>query len=255
MKTTVLLPAYNEAENLPDLLLALHQTLRSTRDGDYEIILVDDGSTDDTAAIAEASAVDGPVRLIRHHRNQGLGGTLRTGLTAACRNDGVVVTMDADNSHDPGCIVAMVAAIEDGNELVIASRFQEGGAMVGVPWHRRLLSVGASRFMNLVFPTAGVRDFSTGFRAYDAGLLRRVIDHFGEEFITQDGFASMVEVLLRARAVGARMFEVPFVLRYDRKRGESKMNISRTILGYLRLARELSIGGRGQKRRGAPQSS
>jgi dolichol-phosphate mannosyltransferase len=235
MKLTVVLPAYNEAENLPALLERIGSVFADPCCSDPLLIVVDDGSTDDTAAIVQAFSAAHPVELIRHERNRGLGRTLRTGLLEASARDGIVVTMDADDSHDPAIIPTLVRAIEAGNDVVIASRFQPGGGMVGLPAHRRLLSIAASRVMGVVFPHARVRDYSTGLRAYRSSLLRTLVDTYGTEFVSQSGFAAMVEVLLKARAAGATIDEVPFVLRYDRKRGQSKMNLGKTILGYLRL--------------------
>ena len=152
MKIVVVLPAYNEAANLPTLLASIRAPLEAIAGDNHEIIVVDDGSTDETAAIVEKAAAEAPISLIKHSRNRGLGNTLQTGLVAASQHDGVVITMDADNSHDPDFIADLVEAIKKGNDVVIASRFQFGGAMVGVPWHRKILSIGASRVMKTAFP-------------------------------------------------------------------------------------------------------
>ena len=235
MNTTVVLPAYNEAHNLPAVLERLLAVFAALCYGEGQVIVVDDGSSDDTAAVADRFAATGRVIVLQHEKNRGLAAALRTGLVAASSRDGVVVTMDADDSHDPALIPALLAGIESGNDVMIASRFQDGGGMVGVPAYRSLLSVAANRAMRFVFPDASIRDYSTGYRAYRSTLLRRLIARHGEGLLSQRGFAATVEILLKARAEGARIGEVPFVLRYDRKAGPSKMNVSATVAGYLRL--------------------
>lgn len=238
---TVVLPAYNEESNLPALLDRLNAVLSDSRLGTkdrYQIIVVDDGSTDGTARIAQAASLLHPVVLVRHETNQGLGGALRTGLTEASRSDGVVVTMDSDNSHDPAYIPELLRVMDAGYDVAIASRFQTGGAMIGVPVHRQFLSLGASALMTLLFRYEGVRDYSTGYRAYRGSVLKDLHDTHGTEMIRQPGFASMVEVLIKLRNIDASVQEVPFVLRYDQKIGVSKMNIPHTIRGYLNVVGE-----------------
>jgi dolichol-phosphate mannosyltransferase len=141
--------------------------------------------------------------------------------------------MDADNSHDPALILKMLAAADAG--VVIASRFQPGGQTIGVPARRRLLSRMASLLLSTVFPTPHVRDFTCGFRGYRAEVLQSALDAYGEALFESDGFQCMVDLLLKVRALGVQFAEVPIVLRYDLKRGSSKMPVWRTIRSTLRL--------------------
>lgn len=230
MKVTVMLPAYNEADDLPPLLERVGKALSGRVD--YRILVVDDGSSDGTVAAAERAAGFLPIELVRHPRNMGLGAAMRTGLRAASKGEGVVVTMDADNSHDPALIPAMLARLEEGYDVVIASRFQPGGQEVGVAQHRKLLSHSASGMLKIVVPYAHVRDYTCGYRAYRVELLRRLIDTFGDGFVRENGFSCMLELLINCRAVRARASEVPLVLRYDMKSGASKMKVFRTIWRY-----------------------
>src|SRR5690554_5865314 len=112
MKITVLMPAYNEERDLPGLLIRI----KSALDGwaIYSVLVVDDGSRDRTAAIVREAAASMPITLIQHLHNQGLGAAMRTGLKAASASDGVVVTMDADNSQGPELIRALIDKIKDG---------------------------------------------------------------------------------------------------------------------------------------------
>jgi dolichol-phosphate mannosyltransferase len=243
--TRVVLPAYNEAASLPALLGALQETM--TDHGlDYEVIVVDDGSRDRTAAIAEEWAQRLPLVLVRHAVNQGLGAALRDGLDAALARAGardVVVTMDADDTHPPGLIARMLALLGEGHDVVIASRYRPGSRVCGVPQLRRVMSTGAALLMRCVFPVRGVRDYTCGFRAYRADVLRRAIERYGDGFVDQAGFQCMVDVLLKLSRLDVVFGEVPLVLRYDRKSGASKMPVGDTVLGTLRLVLRRRLGG------------
>ncbi len=229
-KVTVVLPAYNEERDLPPLLSRIRESLERVMD--YRVLVVDDGSKDATPEIVTAFSRTMPVTLIRHPRNGGLGAAIRTGLKAAAELDGTVVTLDADNSQGPELIPAMVAQIDAGADLVIASRFREGSAEIGVPRHRVLLSHGASWVLRTLIGYPGVRDYSCGYRAYRLGLLRDLIQRYGDNFLREHGFSCMIELLINARRLNARAVEVPLELRYDLKEGASKMRVMRTLRRY-----------------------
>jgi dolichol-phosphate mannosyltransferase len=245
---SIVLPAYDEAAGLADLLARI--ATRVTRE--HEILLVDDGSTDETAAIAERASERQPVRVLRHPVNQGYGRALRTGLLAAAERGGTVVTLDADDTHDPALIEALVAAIDDGYDLVVASRYQPGAAEVGVPAYRRALSRAASVVFKTAIGIQGLHDYTSGFRAYRGSLLAELVRVHGREGLVEDaGFASGFELLLKAAALGARVGEVPLVLRYDRKRGPSKLSVARTLPRYAKVVAANGLGARRRDRLGA----
>lgn len=231
MRITIVLPAYNEERDLPPLLERTVAAL-SPAGCEYRILVVDDGSSDRTADIVSDASASSPVVLVRHPRNMGLGAAIRTGLLEASREDGVVITMDADNSQDPSLIPLMVERLEEGYDVVIASRFQEGGEAVGVPAHRKLLSHAAAAIMGVLIRFPGVRDYTCGYRAYTSEVLRRLQRECDPEIVREDGFACMFELLVKLRKLGAKAAEVPLVLRYDLKQGASKMRVLRTGLRY-----------------------
>ncbi len=233
----VVLPAYNEAKNLPTLLDRIGRALGDSG-RPYRIIVVDDGSTDDTAATADWAGNSLPVEVLRHDKNRGLGAALRTGLIEAIRHSDFVITMDADDSHDPAIISHMIERAEVGYDVVIASRFEYGGAEIGVAGHRKFMSHGASALLKRVAPLKGVQDYSSGFRVYRTDLLKRLVVHYGEDaLVTESGFACMVELLLKTSLHGGRVSEVPLILRYDRKKSPSKMRILRTVTRYGTVVR------------------
>jgi dolichol-phosphate mannosyltransferase len=234
---TLVLPVFNEEANLGPLLTRVDEAMSASHLS-YCVLVVDDGSTDATSELLRSFESRLPLRISRHARNEGLGYTLRDGLVAAagvCAADDIIVTMDADDTHHPALISGMMRKIRDGFDVVIASRFQPGARCYGVPVHRRMLSFAASSLFRLLLPTDGVRDFTCGYRAYRAGVLQSAIATYGDSFLESDGFQCMIDVLLHLRALGARFTEVPVVLRYDRKRGASKMRVMRTIRQTLLL--------------------
>ncbi|MBW4721949.1 glycosyltransferase [Saccharothrix obliqua] len=230
----VVLPAYNEAAALPPLL---HRLADVARTEEITAWVIDDGSTDRTAEAAERVAgLD--VRVVRHPVNLGLGQAVQTGLRsvlAEAEEDDLVVVMDADDTHDPALITALRGEIAAGADVVICSRFVAGGDDATAPAFRRLLSRGAAVLFRRMLKLDGVRDFTSGFRAYRVSLLDRAAGHWGERLVEERGFACMVELLLKLRHCHPVITEVPLHLRYDRKRGPSKLKLRRTIAQYLKL--------------------
>ena len=230
---TVLLPAFNEEKDLPALLARLKETLSPQPFG-YSVVIVDDGSKDRTAEIAEEAAKTMPIHLVRHGVNRGLGCAIQTGLREAVKHGDLIVSMDADNSHDPIYIADMVKHMDTHDtSFVIASRFQKGSVVKGVPLVRQAMSWGCFLFMRAVVPYRNVRDYSTGFRGYRASTVEKLIAQYGDKLVEESGFVCMLEVLLKMRAIGAKAAEIPYVLRYDLKEGVSKMRIFRTIRRYF----------------------
>ncbi|MGH7340473.1 MAG: glycosyltransferase [Candidatus Rokuibacteriota bacterium] len=233
----VVLPAFNEAQGLGLLLQRLDRAMRED-DTDYEIIVVDDGSTDGTAGVVDEYVPHLPLRLERHAVNRGLGATIRDGLKKAvsvATDDDLIVVMDADNTHTPGLIRTMVRVVREGADVVIASRYQPGSYIRGVPFDRKLLSLAARILFQLFFPIRGVRDYTCGYRAYRAVVLRDAFRRYGDDFVNQQGFQCMVDILLKLRQLDLIFREVPLILRYDLKQGASKMKVARTIAQSLAL--------------------
>ena len=233
----VVLPAYNEERCLPRLFDRVAEAM-SAAQLPYRIVVVNDGSKDSTGQIAAEYARDLPLIIETHSVNMGLGATLRDGLLKAielAHPDDIVVTMDADNSHNPELIPRMGRLIREGNDVVIASRYQPGSKTRGVPGYRRMLSIIGSLVFRLFLPVRGVRDYTCGFRAFRAGALMAGLERHSQRMFDQQGFQCIVDLLLKLRTLGLIFTEVPMVLRYDLKEGASKMKVGRTIRASLLL--------------------
>ena len=245
----VTLPAYNEGASLPLLLERVRESLEENGI-DYRVIVVNDGSSDDTAEVVDAMKGQMPLERLDHDRNRGLGEAVRTGLLHALSSSDdrdIIVTMDSDNTHKPGLIARMVRGIREGNDVVIGSRYRAGAHIRGVPLYRRVLSRGSSWLFRLAFPTRGVRDFTCGFRAYRAGVIQRAFAVYGHEFVAESGFSCMVDILLKLRRMEAIMTKVPLILRYDLKFGASKMQVIRTVADTLGLLARRRLGRAGPR--------
>jgi dolichol-phosphate mannosyltransferase len=243
-KVIIVLPAYNEAANIGRLLERI-ETAMDDRKIHYLVIVVDDGSRDKTADVLETFRHQIPLVVHRHIVNQGLGPTIRDGLREASVLAGprdIIVTMDADDTHPPGLIPRMLGSVAEGRDVVIASRYQPGAHVHGLSQFRTWISIVASWLFRMRYPTQGVKDYTCGFRAYRSAVLKQAQERYGDEFVQAQGFHCMVEILLKLRQLDLIFGEVPLILRYDFKRGESKMRVARTIKDTLRLLVRNRIG-------------
>lgn len=233
----VMLPAYNEEKALP-LLLNSYAKLLGDRQMPYQVIIVDDGSTDHTADIAQSYADQIPLELIKHGINKGLGAAMRTGLSHVANISSpsdVVVTMDADNTHNPEILFQMLEKIEQGADVVIASRYEAGGQEIGLTFHRKILSLGASFLLNACFKVEGAKDYTCGYRMYRTSVISDAFKRYGGNFIVENSFVCMAEILIKIAYLPAKVVEVPLVLRYDLKEGTSKMKKIKTIARYIKF--------------------
>ena len=189
-RVIVVLPAYNEEANIANLLRGIFESLNDDGLG-FSVIVVNDGSSDRTQQILEEFSRDLPLLVQQHERNQGLGATIRDGLRSAADlalDRDIIITMDADESHTPGLMLRMIRMIREGHDVVIASRYQPGSRIYGLSMRRRVASRLASLLMRCVFPTPGVLDFTSGYRAYRASVLKQAYAQYGDKLVEQAGF-------------------------------------------------------------------
>jgi len=243
----IALPAYNEALNIGALLDNFENMFGLSIGYGFDrlYVIVNDGSADHTLKVLREYAEIIPLLILEHEQNQGLGPTIRDALRRAtdeaCVGD-IIITMDADNTQPPGLIPLMVQKILEGHDVVIASRFREGARVIGLRRVRKCTSIGASLMMRIIFPMKGVRDYTCGFRAYRAELLRRAFGEYGEAFIDQRGFQCMSDILIKLRRFNPIAGEVPMILRYDYKKGSSSMKVGQTVIQTLKLVLKRRIG-------------
>lgn len=235
------LPAYNEEGNIGRLLDRIVALEATYKDHPIRVHAVNDGSSDHTREILQDyktrySFID----FTNHPRNLGLGEGMNTILNMAATqydDEDVLVVMDADNTHGPEIIPAMIEKLgKESLDIVIASRFAEGGQEMGLSLMRKVYSRGARLFCNMAFPVSNVTDYSCGYRAYRVAYLKKAIAAFGGKLVTSSGFECMVEIIARCSKIGVQAGEYPLILEYNLKEGASKMNVQKTIRGYFRVA-------------------
>ena len=219
MKVSVIIPTYNERDNLEELFERISNALKGY---DYEIIVVDDDSPDRTWEFAQKLSERYPVKVVRRTDEKGLSSAVIRGFREA--GGDVFVVMDADLQHPPEKIPELVKAIENGADIAIASRYVPGGAVKNWYWYRKLISRGAIMICRLALPRIrDVKDPVSGFFA----LRREVVD--GIE-LNPIGFKILMEVLIKGRY--DKVVEVPFTFGL-RKAGESKLS-GKTMVSYLK---------------------
>ena len=230
-------PAFNEAANIPELLRKTHEKMRC-QDLKYRIILVNDGSTDRTAEVVFALQKNFPVDLVNCYPNQGVGVAFRLGLSRALQqsngND-IIVTKEADNTSDLDILCEMLRKIALGYDVVLASCYAPEGKVLGTTLDRRVLSYVANFLINFFFPIKGIHTYSSFYRAYRAEVLKRAFFAYKGNLIGETGFTCMVGMLINLHRLPIRIAEVPMVLRGNVRKGMSKMNRTKTIFGYLLL--------------------
>ncbi|MSV79284.1 MAG: glycosyltransferase [Actinobacteria bacterium] len=215
VRTTVVVPTYNEIDNIERLCREV-----LTAAPDVQILVVDDGSPDGTAEKAEALGHElGHITVLRRTEKNGLGRAYRAGLRRAI-DDGaeICVQMDADLSHDPAVLPALIANVEHGADLAIGSRYVPGGRTVNWPTRRRQLSRWGNRYAAGVLGLA-INDATAGYRAYSSAALERM--QF--ESVKAEGYGFQVEMTYRLLRVDGKIVEFPITF-HDRIDGVSKMS-------------------------------
>ena len=233
MRTLVIIPTYNERENVGAIVGRVRASVP-----DAEILVVDDGSPDGTGELADAlAATDSSVHVLHRTGKEGLGAAYRAGMQWALdAGFGAIVEMDADGSHRPEELPRLLGALRnddedgtDGADVVLGSRWVEGGGVVNWPAGRRLISRGGSAYSRLALGLP-VKDVTGGYRAFTADALRRI--HF--EQTESQGYCFQIDMTRRAYDAGLRIVEVPITF-VERERGASKMGGGIVVEAMVRV--------------------
>jgi dolichol-phosphate mannosyltransferase len=213
-RVLVCIPTYNERENLPRIVERVRSAVPAA-----DILVLDDNSPDGTGAVAdELVAADPQVHVLHRPGKQGLGMAYLAGFAWGLEQGyGAIVEMDADGSHQPEQLPALLAALP-GADLVIGARWVRGGRVVNWPLHRKALSVGANVYTRALLGMP-VHDATAGYRAYRASALRAI----GLDHVASQGYCFQVDLTQRAVRMGLRVVEVPITF-VEREIGDSKMN-------------------------------
>lgn len=241
MRTLVVIPTYNEAENVLEVISRLRTAVSHA-----EVLVVDDNSPDGTADVVEDTAeTDDNIHLLRRPGKAGLGSAYRAGFAwGAEAGFEIMVEMDADLSHDPSALPSLLQGIEDGADLVIGSRYIPGGSIPDWPWHRKALSRWGNRYVTAMLEL-DVADATAGYRAYRSTML----EDLDLDSIRADGYGFQIEMTYRTAGLGGTILEVPIAFT-DRTRGQSKMS-TRIIVEALTLVTLWGISDRVRRLRRA----
>ena len=220
MQATVLVPTYNERANVGAMVHSLAKVLR---EGD-RVLVIDDNSPDGTGELADELAAElGFVDVLHRERKEGLGPAYIAGFAyALAQGAQLILEMDCDFSHDPNDVPRLIAAAEEGADLVLGSRYVKGGRVGNWGVVRRLISRGASAYTGF-FLQMGVKDPTGGFKCFR----RRVLEQLDLDAVSAKGYAFQIELTYRAKLAGFKVVEVPITF-VDRAVGASKM--SKTIV-------------------------
>ena len=219
--TWVVLPTYNERENLTTVVTLVRAALASC-DPPVRgtVLIVDDGSPDGTGELADQLALDhGDVRVLHRARKGGLGGAYLAGFDEALANGAdFVIEMDADLSHDPADLPRLIDAARRGADVVLGSRYIAGGGVEGWPLHRQWISRAGGRYAAIMLGLP-LSDLTGGFKCFRASALRRL----DPDLVHSRGYAFQIELTFHAARAGLEIVEIPIVFR-ERELGRSKMS-------------------------------
>jgi dolichol-phosphate mannosyltransferase len=236
------IPAYNEAENIPRLLADLAPVARNLG---ARVIFVDDGSSDGTADVIREHARDLHFAIVTHTVNRGLGTAINTGIRAALgesSDDDAIVTLEADTTSDLSDLPAMMEQFDQGADIVLASVYAPGGEIIGVAGWRLAASKSVSNTFRYLGGLRQIHTLSSLYRVYRAGTLRRAADTYGYLLVREPGFAANVELLLKLYNAGATVTEVPTINDWRTRKGVSKMQLKPTVIAYGRLMAAHLVG-------------
>lgn len=229
----IIIPTYNEKENILSLIEKAYSICLNNKI-QPQFLIVDDDSPDGTADLARELAKKYPIEVLQRKEDRGIGSAYKEAFAHAFKNynHGYILTMDADNSHDPQFFVNLLEKCGEGFDLVLGSRYTAGGNIVGWGIRRKLISRGANFLTSLILKL-NLNDVTTGFRCYRTESLKKL----DPALIKSRGFSFMEEILYYYRNKGLKIAEVPITFT-DRRLGKSKLgfkDIAKVFTTVIRL--------------------
>jgi len=237
----IILPVYNEGKSIYNLLKKYNDLSQVESMKNLHIVIVNDCSTDlsDKYIRTSMSESELSIKYIKHSKNKGLSGALKTGFdyvkNVGISKDDFLITMDGDDTHNPFLIKKMIEKINEGADIVIASRYLEQSRIQGLDVFRIVLSYGAKFLYRLRWRISGVKDYTCNFRVYRGDVVIRAMNEYGKNFITEKGFTVATEVLRKISRFSKINTEVPMLLRYSDKLEDSNMNILKTVIQTFKM--------------------
>ena len=231
MRAMILIPTYNEATSIVELLHSLND-LRNTNQFSFDVTVIDDNSPDQTAQIVDSLNLDW-VNVLRREKKDGLGNAYRAGFAHVLSDPRYdqIVTMDADGSHRVADLPAMFAAISPGKSIVLGTRWIAGGSVVNWPKSRQLLSKSGTKYASLALGI-NLADLTGGFRIYS----RQLLDSLNLKDMDATGYCFQIEMALAAHVAGAKATEVPITF-VERINGVSKMSRAIVVEALIQTTR------------------
>lgn len=228
MKAVVVIPTFNEKENISRLLRLLERVLKKIKGWDFKILVVDDNSPDGTAEVVEQIAKKNKdVRLLLRHKKTGLGAAYLAGMKKAFEELGsdIVIVMDADLSHKPEYLPELLKKILGGADFVVGSRRIPGGTIPREwPVYRKFLSIGGNALVTIFLGSRALTDWTSGYRAIKKGVYKKVRQMIVEDKAEFRGYTFNISFAYHATKEGFKVAEIPIKFP-DRKRGESKLGL------------------------------
>ena len=226
----IVLPVYNEGQSLINLIEDICK-IKNQFKRDCEIIICNDGGKDNLEINLNKFNSKIKIHLLKNKYNRGLPETIRNLFEFCSINyspEDIIVRMDGDNTHDPKYIIDMVDKIQDGYDVVIASRYTKNSINSDIPYRRKILSNISSYIFRILFRIKNVKEYTCGYRAYRVSIIQKALKKFGNNFIQIKGlgFSCTLEKILKLKLINAKFSEIGFKLNYSRKIEKSKMKLN-----------------------------
>ena len=233
----ILVPVFNEEENISPLVSNIDFTLRKIGE-EYRLVFINDGSTDKTAEAIHNHMELYPLEILENIPNQGVGASFEKGFkyfTEKGNNRDVLITMEGDNTCDLTILPKMIHIVREGKDFALASCYAKGGKLKNCPLERKFFSMAANWLCKILFHIKGVHTYSSFYRAFSHLTIHRLYSLYNNNVIKENGFTCMVELLLKLHHAGFGFTEVPCTLFFKNRRGSSKLKKRKTIKSYLQL--------------------